>query len=88
MLPGGYSAVMQARDRGEFREEVVRFYKERPGQAQIGHRDLVLDTMDVDAVDIDDLVAFLQSLTGPLPAQELLHPPAASHQSPDPLEPR
>jgi DNA-binding CsgD family transcriptional regulator len=25
MLPGGYSAVMQARDRGEFREEVVRF---------------------------------------------------------------
>ena len=25
MLPGGYLAVMQARDRGEFREEVVRF---------------------------------------------------------------
>ena len=25
MLPGGYSSVMQARDRGEFRDEVVRF---------------------------------------------------------------
>lgn len=59
-------------------EEVVRFYKERPGKAQIGHRDLVLDTMDVDAVDVGDLVAFLQTLTGPLPPTELLHPPAPS----------
>ena len=25
MLPGGYSSVMQARDRNEFRSEVVRF---------------------------------------------------------------
>jgi DNA-binding CsgD family transcriptional regulator len=25
MLPGGYSSVLQARDRGEFRDEVVRF---------------------------------------------------------------
>ena len=27
MLPGGYSSVMQARDRNEFRDEVVRFTK-------------------------------------------------------------
>ena len=25
MLPGGYSSVMQARNRDEFRDEVVRF---------------------------------------------------------------
>lgn len=57
-------------------EEVVTFYKERPGKAEIGHRDLVLDQIDPSRVATADLVAFLRSLKGPLPETTLLHPPA------------
>ncbi|MEY3013657.1 MAG: hypothetical protein RIT45_2392 [Pseudomonadota bacterium] len=59
-------------------EAVVTFYKERPGKAEIGHRDLVLDQIDPSRVATADLVAFLRSLTGPLPAAELLGPPSAA----------
>ena len=54
--------------------EVVAFYRTLPGQAQIGHRELVLTLLDPE-VNADDLVAFLEALTGPLPQAELLHPP-------------
>jgi cytochrome c peroxidase len=47
-------------------EEVVTFYKTRPGQAYIGHRELLVDAISPDIV-VADLEAFLQSLTGPLP---------------------
>lgn len=55
--------------------EVVAFYKERPGKAEIGHRDLVLDTIAPDQVATADLVAFLQSLQGPPPPPALTQPP-------------
>ena len=54
--------------------QVVQFYKTLPGQAVIGHRELVLRLLDP-AVSTDDLVAFLESLTGPLPEDTWLHAP-------------
>lgn len=44
-------------------EEVLRFYKEPPGEAAVGHRDLLLEQVDED-LDVVDLVAFLESLSG------------------------
>ena len=54
--------------------QVVQFYKALPGKAVIGHRELVLRLLDP-AVSSDDLVAFLESLTGPLPEDVWLHAP-------------
>lgn len=48
-------------------EAVVAFYKRPFGQANVGHRDLLLDAVDRD-LPVADVVAFLESLTGPLPA--------------------
>jgi len=56
-------------------EEVVEWYRTLPLTPMIGHRDLVLGLFDRD-VATKDLVAFLQSLTGPPPAQHLLVAPA------------
>ena len=53
--------------------DVVAFYRTLPGHAQVGHRELVLTLLDPE-VSADDLVAFLQTLTGPLPPAEWLHP--------------
>ena len=55
-------------------EEVVEWYRDLPRVPMVGHRDLVLGEFD-DAVDTADLVAFLESLTGPLPDKHLLGPP-------------
>jgi cytochrome c peroxidase len=54
--------------------DVIEWYRELPRVPMIGHRDLVLGLFDQD-VDTTDLVAFLESLTGPLPPQALLGPP-------------
>ncbi len=53
---------------------VIDFYQRRPGKAEIGHRDLIFDTLAIDQVDAADLVAFLRSLSGPLPDAEWMHP--------------
>ena len=55
-------------------EEVLAFYKSLPGEPEIGHRELVLELLDPD-VSSADLVAFLESLTGPLPDARWLGPP-------------
>jgi cytochrome c peroxidase len=53
---------------------VIDFYKALPGKPQIGHRELVLTLLDT-SVATEDLIAFLQSLTGPLPdAKWTSHP--------------
>lgn len=53
---------------------VIDFYQHRPGKAEIGHRDLIFDTLAIDQVDAADLIAFLRTLSGPLPEAELMHP--------------
>ncbi|MEL6178536.1 MAG: cytochrome-c peroxidase, partial [Myxococcota bacterium] len=60
---------------GRFRslEEVLGFYKSLPGEPELGHRELVLELLDAD-VSSADLVAFLESLTGPLPDATWLEP--------------
>lgn len=55
--------------------DVVDFYRTLPGKAQLGHRELTLQPLP-GSVDAEDLVAFLTSLTGPLPEQQWLAAPA------------
>ncbi len=55
-------------------DDVLAFYRTLPGNARVGHRELVLTLLDP-AVSQADLVAFLQTLTGPLPDAQWLHPP-------------
>lgn len=55
-------------------QEVLGFYKTLPGQARIGHRELVLELLQGD-ISSDDLIAFLQALTGDLPDERWMHPP-------------
>ena len=47
-------------------KDVVDFYRTLPGQAQVGHREFILSLLDPQ-VEAADLIAFLESLTGPLP---------------------
>lgn len=65
--------------RGQFKTlaEVISFYQRLPGKPQVGHRDLILKQIDP-TVPPAELIAFLKSLTGPLPATRWLHPPEAS----------
>lgn len=62
---------------GQFKTlaEVIAFYKTLPGRAQVGHRELVLTLLTED-VPAGDLIAFLESLTGPLPDDRWARPPA------------
>ncbi len=53
---------------------VIDFYKSLPGEPQIGHRELVLSLLST-KVATADLVAFLESLTGPLPDEKWTRPP-------------
>lgn len=53
--------------------EVVGFYQTLPGRAQVGHRELTLQRLPR-GVQAEDLVAFLESLTGPLPEPRWLAP--------------
>ena len=53
--------------------EVLAFYGTRAGEPLIGHRDLLLDQVPRD-LPVADLVAFLESLSGPLPPAALLAP--------------
>ncbi len=50
---------------------MIEHYRKLPLAKFLGHRDLILKPLDP-SVRTSDLVAFLQSLTGPLPAEELL----------------
>ena len=54
--------------------DVLAFYRTLPEAAQVGHRELVLTLLDP-AVSQTDLLAFLETLTGPLPDGQWLHPP-------------
>lgn len=56
-------------------EDVLGFYKELPGKPGIGHRDLVLKQIDP-TVPTNELIAFLKTLTGPLPPKRWLTAPA------------
>lgn len=47
-------------------QDVLTFYRTLPGQPRAGHRELSLQRLD-SSVDDGDLLAFLASLTGPLP---------------------
>ena len=52
--------------------DVLKHYKELPGKARIGHRDLVLRQIDPD-VSAEDIIAFLKTLTGPLRSEREDH---------------
>ncbi len=54
-------------------EAVLDFYSELPGDPVLGHRELTLQPLRLDAQTRSDLIAFLRSLTGPVP--ESLLPP-------------
>jgi cytochrome c peroxidase len=58
-------------------EDVVRFYVTLGEQVRVGHREEMLVPLALSERDIDDLVAFLESLTGEPLGSELLHPPAS-----------
>lgn len=58
-------------------DEVVRFYQTLPGRAQVGHREMTLQRL-TGSVRAEELVAFLESLTGPLPDPRWLRPGGAS----------
>ncbi|MSP91504.1 MAG: hypothetical protein EXR79_06840 [Myxococcales bacterium] len=53
--------------------EVLAFYQSLPGTAEVGHRELTLSLVaqDIDPVEI---IAFLHTLTSPLPDARWLHP--------------
>ncbi len=58
-------------------EEVVRFYSTLDEPVQLGHREEMLVPLGLTERDIDDLVAFLHSLTGEaLPAELTRQPPS------------
>lgn len=61
--------------RFETLDAVLTFYKTLPGTPAVGHRELVLELLNP-SVSNADLIAFLQSLTGPLPDARWLHPPS------------
>lgn len=56
--------------------DVVRFYSTLEGATQVGHhQELTLQPLKLSESEIDDLVAFLESLTGEPPAERWLTPP-------------
>ena len=59
-------------------KDVVRYYSTLEGRRPPGpHDEKILAPLNLTEGEMDDLVAFLESLTGePLPP-ELLHPPAS-----------
>ena len=56
-------------------EEVVEFYSTLGEQTNVGHREEMLEPLGLTDRQIDDLVAFLRSLTGELPPARLMGPP-------------
>ncbi len=62
---------------GHFRtlEEVVRFYSTLDEQTTVGHREEMLEPLGLSDREVEDLVAFLRSLTGESLDPELLAPP-------------
>lgn len=58
---------------------VLAFYSELPTEPLLGHRELTLAPLSLSAREVDDLVAFLESLTGPVRPEAL--PPEATAAS-------
>lgn len=58
-------------------EEVVRFYSTLDEQSTVGHREEMLEPLGLSEREIDDLVAFLRSLTGEAVPDDLRRPPAS-----------
>ncbi len=56
-------------------EEVVRFYSTLDEQPTVGHREEMLEPLGLSDREVDDLVAFLRSLTGESLPPRLLTPP-------------
>jgi cytochrome c peroxidase len=56
-------------------EEVLAFYSALDEVPVYGHREETLQQVPLDEQDIADMVAFLESLAGELPAGDLLEPP-------------
>jgi cytochrome c peroxidase len=57
--------------------DVIRFYSTLEGATQVGHhQEQTLRPLNLSDSEIEDLVAFLESLTGAPPPDELLAPPA------------
>ena len=54
-------------------ESVLHFYSTLEGAVQLGHhQESVLTPLDLDVGEIEDLAAFLRTLTGPGPQIEAL----------------
>jgi cytochrome c peroxidase len=56
-------------------EQVVRFYSTLDEMPTVGHREEMLEPLGLSEREIEDLVAFLKSLTGTMPEPRLLRPP-------------
>lgn len=63
-------------------EEVVRFYSTLDERTQLGHREEMLVPLGLSDQEVDDIVAFLESLTGEPLADELKRPPSSPSLSP------
>ena len=62
--------------------EVIEFYSTRKGAVQIGHhQETILVPLNLTPQQIEDLEAFLESLSGPRIAPELSVPPSSPHPS-------
>lgn len=61
------------------REEVIAFYRSRPGQPARGHRDLVLDGIPRN-LPVEPLVTFLKSLEGDSLPESLRRPISDEHE--------
>lgn len=60
--------------RFETLEAVLDFYSRLPGRAPLGHREESLEALHLSAREIQELVAFLESLSGGTPGPELRAP--------------
>ncbi|MFB6351606.1 MAG: cytochrome-c peroxidase [Bradymonadaceae bacterium] len=58
-------------------EEVVRFYSTLDEQPRVGHREEMLEPLGLSDREVDDLVAFLKSLTGREVPAKLRRPPVS-----------
>ena len=56
-------------------EELLDFYKQLPRVPMVGHRDMIMKPLGK-TISVVDLIAFLESLTGPLPPERWLSAPA------------
>lgn len=58
-------------------EEVVEFYSTLAPTVEVGHREEMLEPLGLSEGEVDEIVAFLRSLSGERPPERLLRPPAS-----------